>query len=207
MPMQKFCSSTEIINDRCKRVLTNEQLRVIYVGTFSIQKGMYDMVYIVKKLCKTKKFKFRFVGPVEQSAKSLKSQISNMAEFIPKQPQAKLPELYAWADIFVFPTIQDGYALVLAQAQAAALPFICTTNCAGLDIVAEGKIGWILPIRSPDDFIERLLWVEKHREEYVQVIKNASDKIYNKSNYRSWSNVAYDLISVMSHLKKDRRCA
>ena len=41
-----------------------------------------------------------------------------------KEPQDELRNHYSWADVFIFPTIEDGFATVLTQAASAGLPLI-----------------------------------------------------------------------------------
>ena len=137
---------------RCRRILSGEPLRVLFVGTLCFRKGMLDMASILRGRG-SQRFRFRFVGPVSKEAREFVRDLDSRAEFIPKQPQHELSASYAWGDLFAFPTIEDGFAVVLAQAAAAALPILTTTNCCGPDLIREGQTGWVLPIRSPGAFI------------------------------------------------------
>ena len=94
--------------------------------------------------------------------------------------------------MFILPTIQDGYAVVLAQAQAAGLAILATTNCSAPDIVRENENGWILPIRNPAAFVSRLEWCDANRDELARMVRTAHE------NYRprDWSRVATDLIEI-----------
>src|SRR5206468_620270 len=112
--------------------------------------------------------------------------------FVLRQPQLSLPSIYRQSDVFLFPTIEDGYAVVLAQAQAAGLPILATTNCSASDFVRDGENGWILPIRDPAAFIERLEWCDAHRNELARMVWATFDRYQP----RDWSNVASDLISI-----------
>src|SRR5206468_2646181 len=134
------------------------------------------------------RFQFRLIGPVAPEVTKLLAELHPLAEFIPKQPQRELPNWYAWGDLFVFPTIEDGFAVVLAQANASALPILTTTNCSGPDLIREEQTGWVLPIRSPEAFIDRLRWCDIHREELATMVRN----IYNNFQPRDWADVAKD---------------
>jgi glycosyltransferase involved in cell wall biosynthesis len=199
-PIKNFRPLPEIAQERCERITRGTPLKVLYVGTFSFQKGMWDMTVICEKL-KRQNFKFRFIGPIDSNAKSLSENMRGFAEFISKQPQFELPKWYAWADIFMFPTIQDGHAQVLAQAQASGLPILTTTNCQGPDVIVQGKTGWVLPIRSPDAFIDRLKWCDSHRNELVEMVKN----VYENYKPKGWNDVAADFIDVCTNLKEKHR--
>jgi glycosyltransferase involved in cell wall biosynthesis len=185
--LDQFRPTAQVVEDRCRRILCGEPIRVLNVGAFSFQKGMWDMAAVIRELDK-KRFAFRFVGPTATETSALVEELSRCATFIPKQPQAKLPDFYAWGDVFMLPTVQDGFQTVLGQAAASALPILTTPNGAGLDIVQEGETGWVLPIRSPEAFIERLRWCDGHREELVGMVR----RIYNDFRPRDWSDVAAD---------------
>ena len=68
------------------------------------------------------RFEFRFVGFVTDQAKRHCRRSGRPGRVPPKKPQSELPKEYAWGDLFIFPTLEDGFAVVLAQASAAALP-------------------------------------------------------------------------------------
>lgn len=182
-----FRPLAEVVEKRCRRILSGEALRVLYVGALSFQKGLYDLASIVEGL-HGKDFSFRFVGPAVQETSGLLSTLREKVEIVSKRPQHELPRWYAGSDVFVFPTIQDGYAVVLAQANTSALPILTTTNCGGPDLIKEGQTGWILPIREPAAFVERLLWCDTHREELAAMVR----RIYEDSSQRDWNEVAAD---------------
>lgn len=186
-PVANFRPAVQIVEARCHRIISAKPLRVLYVGAVSFRKGFWDMDTIVRRLGRGR-FHFRFVGPVAPEAKKLSRGLRHLAEFVPKQPQHSLPNWYAWGDIFVFPTIEDGYAQVLAQAHASALPILTTTNCQGPDIIREGESGWVLPIRDPGAFVDRLQWCDRHRKELAHMVR----QIYNDFRPRDWSDVAAD---------------
>lgn len=51
----------------------------------------------------------------------------------------------AEADAFVFPSLFEGFGLVLLEAMAAGLPVITTPNTAGPDLLRHGREGLIVP--------------------------------------------------------------
>src|SRR5262249_23460475 len=144
-----FRATRQDLEARTHRVLSGAPLRVLNVGTFGLRKGVWDTAHVIQGLDPAR-FDFRFVGPIAPEAARLASQLAQRATFISKQPQSRLPPAYAWGDVFMLPTIEDGYPAVLAQAAAAGLPILTTPNGAGWDLVREGQNGWVLPIRAPE---------------------------------------------------------
>ncbi|MBD2385322.1 glycosyltransferase family 4 protein [Cylindrospermum sp. FACHB-282] len=196
--LERFRPVQQVIAERCHRIVSKLPLRVLMVGTCSYRKGALDFVKIAE--LGARYFQFKFVGTVTSEASDLAQSNSGNIEFIPKQPQFELPKFYSWADIFIFTTIEDGYAVVLSQAQATGLPILTTTNCSGSDIVVEGKTGWVLPIRSPESFVERLHWCDEHRQELAQMVW----RIYQDFQPRDWTEVAAEFVSIHTDLLKKK---
>ena len=172
---QAFRSSPQQLERRCARLMTGAPLRVLNVGTFAFRKGVWDTAAVVRELS-TERFEYRFVGPVASEAAGLAAELRAAVTFVPKQRQARLPGTYAWGDVFMLPTIEDGFPAVLAQAAAAGLPILTTPNGAGRDLVSDGENGWVLPIRSPGRFVERLRWADAHRPELAQMVRTSQER-------------------------------
>jgi glycosyltransferase involved in cell wall biosynthesis len=173
---EAFRPTHEQLELRCRRILSGAPLHVLNVGTFAFRKGVWDTEAVIRSLG-TERFEYRFVGPVAPEAAGLASQLKGKATFVPKQPQISLPATYAWGDVFMLPSIEDGFPAVLAQAAAAGLPILTTPNGAGSDLVRDGENGWVLPIRSPHRFAERLQWADAHRNSLTEMVR-ATQTLY-----------------------------
>jgi glycosyltransferase involved in cell wall biosynthesis len=183
----RFRASPEAITARCQRIVSHRPLEVLTVGSFTARKGGLDLATIATALSPA--FRFHFVGDIPGELIALRS-MSGGIGFRPRVPQFELAKIYEAADIFVFPTIEDGFANVLAQAAAAGLPILTTANCSGPDVVREGLTGWVYPIRRPDAFIERLQWCNSHRQELAKMVRHA----YEAFQPRDWIDMAKELV-------------
>lgn len=188
-----FRPSPDTIKARIRRISGEGKLRVLYVGTKSFRKGLIDLQRIALEMAG--RFEFRFVGPAEPQAHDLLNKLSANVEVLPSVPQSELPAVYAWGDLFIFPTVEDGFPVVLAQANASGLPILATTNCGASDFVRIGKTGWILPIRTPKAFMERLKWADEHRRELAEMVA----RIYGQFGPRTWDLVAQDYEQAMRY--------
>jgi glycosyltransferase involved in cell wall biosynthesis len=182
-----FKSSAQEVAERRQRILDQRPLRILYVGSVTFQKGAQDLAAVIDALAGPR-FEFRVVGSAHRECAQLVRRMRRGAHIVDKVPQAQLIHEYSWADVFMFPTIQDGFAVVLAQAQACGLPILATTNCAAPDMVEEGRTGWVLPIRSPLAFIDRLKWCDTHRDALAKMIDHCS----HIHRARDWDDVALD---------------
>jgi glycosyltransferase involved in cell wall biosynthesis len=194
--VRDFRPSPETVAARQRRILDGEPLRVLYVGALSFQKGLWDMAHAIRALSGTGQFQFTLVGPILREARPLIDQLGDRARVVGKVAQAQLPGHYADADIFLYPTIQDGYAAVTAQAKASALPILTTAHGAGLDIVTSGEDGWIVPLRDPAAIVARLEWCHAHRPALAAMV----GRIVDTFRARDWSDVARDFESIAVRL-------
>lgn len=166
--IRRFRPTTEQENARRMRILAGEPLRVLTVGSLSPRKGALDLFAVASEL--KGRMTFRFVGDCERDAAARAAKISPNLELLPRVSEHRLPEVYAWADIFLFPTIEDGFAAVLAQAASAGLPLICTENCGGPDLLRAGATGWCVAKRAPDQITARLRWCDANRQQYAELL-------------------------------------
>jgi len=61
------------------------------------------------------------------------------------------------ADIFVLPSIEDGFAKVVTEALSCGLPVITTLNTGASDFIIPGKNGEIVPIRDAKAIADSVL--------------------------------------------------
>lgn len=68
-----------------------------------------------------------------------------------------LVKYYQAADLFVLPTREDIWGLVINEAMAYGLPVVTTDRCvAGLELVEDGVNGYLVPVDDPDALRGRL---------------------------------------------------
>ena len=95
-----------------------------------------------------------------------------------------LPEYYAKAKIFLFPTQNDTWGVVVNEAMAAGLPVITCEN-AGVahDLVIHEQTGYILPVEK-DIWAEKVVSILKDQTLYEKLSANACQHVqqYNFQN-------------------------
>jgi glycosyltransferase involved in cell wall biosynthesis len=182
-----FRPSPGVAASRDRRMRAGEPLTVMYAGAVSFQKGMWDLAEVIRSVSPAT-FRFLLVGVVLPECRPLIASLGAGVEVVGPVPQARLPEFYARADLFVFPTLQDGFGLVLTQAKASGLPILATTNCAARDLIRDNDDGWILPIRDARAFVDRLNWCHGHREQLASIARSSG----LTQTAADWAEVAAD---------------
>lgn len=182
----RFRPTEQAQNERRRRILSEPRLRVLMVGSLTARKGAFDYGKLAHRL--TDLMDFRFVGDVPKDVHAVLNCTPSNMQVFGRVAEHDLPAEYAWADVFVFPTIEDGYAVVIAQALASGLPVICTTNCVGRDVVVEEENGWVVPIRDVDALSRKLQWCNDNRQLLADISLNNA----TSSKQRDWTHVASD---------------
>jgi glycosyltransferase involved in cell wall biosynthesis len=86
-------------------------------------------------------------GPLRQTlVERVPARLRDRVEFAGFQSVDQLPGFFSTADIFVLPSLHDGWGVVVNQALAAGLPIICSSSVgAATDLVNPGHNGFIVP--------------------------------------------------------------
>lgn len=75
-------------------------------------------------------------------------------DFVPKE---ELTEYYRASDLFVLPTREDIWGLVINEAMANGLPVITTDNCvAGVELIQSGVNGYLVPVENTALLAQRM---------------------------------------------------
>jgi glycosyltransferase involved in cell wall biosynthesis len=89
-------------------------------------------------------------------------------------PRAEIHQQFAWADIFLLPSICEGSATACYEALSFGLPVITTANTGS--VVRDGVDGFIVPIRNAEAISERIERLARDRELLAAMSKNALER-------------------------------
>ena len=81
---------------------------------------------------------------------------------IPYVENSKLMKFYSEADVFVQPSLEDGFGLVILEALACGCPVIATKNTGAGDIFSSGSAGYIVNSCSSNEILKKLKFLEKN---------------------------------------------
>jgi glycosyltransferase involved in cell wall biosynthesis len=129
----------------------HKPIRVLTVGAVRIMKGAPYLLAAARAL--KGKAEFRMAGQIEvsQHAQEL---LSEHVALLGAVPRSEIHREFAWADVFLLPTLCEGSAAVCYEALSHGLPVITTPNAGS--VVREGVEGFIVPIRDPAAVVDRI---------------------------------------------------
>ncbi len=127
-----------------RRARLHSPLRVLFLGQVVLRKGIQYLMEAAR-LLRDEPLHFDVVGPIGISDDAVKSAPPNMT-FHGRANRDQTGTWYQQADIFVLPTLSDGFALTQLEAMAHGLPVIATANCG--EVVKDGENGFVVPAQD-----------------------------------------------------------
>jgi glycosyltransferase involved in cell wall biosynthesis len=166
--------------------------RVIYVGALSLQKGV---PYILDALAtlRLKNFELWLIGAVSSETQPFLDKHAEGFRYLGVLPRAELYRYYSQGSVFVIASVQEGLALVQAQAMACGLPVIATTNTGAEDLFTDGVEGFIVPIRNPEAIREKVLYLYEHPQERDEMARAALKRV---QRIGGWSTYGEQMLLV-----------
>jgi len=139
-----------------------DEIILICVGRFQPEKGqkfLIEAMDIVRKTNTSIRLVLCGSGPEEGKIKNLVKNLNleDRVFFMGTVPKDTIPEILKSADIFVLPSLSEGFPNVLLEAMASGLPII-STNVDGVnEIVKSGINGYIIPSGSSESIANAII--------------------------------------------------
>jgi hypothetical protein len=144
-----FSRRDQVVESRPNR---RHGLRVLHVGRVSPRKGVH---YLMEAVDRVAGAHVTLIGALEAGM----DRHVNGREHVTVNgavPGTELPRWYQDADVFCLLSVEEGLALVMAQAMAMGLPVIATPNTGAEELIEDGVHGFIVPARDPAAAAARL---------------------------------------------------
>jgi glycosyltransferase involved in cell wall biosynthesis len=105
-----------------------------------------------------------------------------------------LPALYRASDIFVLPTLYEGFGWVFLEAMSSGLPILSTDVGSNPEII--GDVGELIPPKRPDLLAEKILYLLNDKKKRIRLknlgLKKAKDYDWH-ALLPKYENVFYQL--------------
>jgi glycosyltransferase involved in cell wall biosynthesis len=179
-------------------------LNLLYVGRLIRGKGI-DLLFNALKDIKNN-FCLSIVGngPEEYELKRLTYElgISDKVIFCGYKNRDEITGQYKRADIFIMPTREDCFGLVITEAMCAGLPIICSKYADGAyDLIEEGKNGFIVDPYNSKELKERIEYLLTTPSK-VKMMGEYSSKLVSDFSIEKVSEKFIDAINFCQNKKE-----
>ena len=139
------------------------KLRLLFVGRINQRKGIKYLLEALR-LLDTDQVELTVCGRVVDDL-ALFAPFGDRVRIRPDVSAEQLVSAYQSSDLFVFPSVAEGFGQVLLESLACGLPILSTTHTAAPDLIEKGRQGFVIEPRQPEAIAERIEWALSHRRE------------------------------------------
>jgi glycosyltransferase involved in cell wall biosynthesis len=161
-------------------------VQLLCVAGLIPRKG-HDVLFRALASLQSTNWRLTCVGSVERepaTVERLRQQVSSYqlddrVAFVGEMSGARLESLYAAADVFVLPTLYEGYGMVVAEALARGLPVVATRTGAIGDLVTS-EAGVIVEPGNADVLayaLSRVIADPAYRKQLAQGARNVGARL------------------------------
>lgn len=187
-------------NSRILEKLKIKSPFVLYVGNAYPHKNLENLIYSLKFL--PSDITLVLVGKIDDFYKRIKNQVFSLGFkkrviFTGFLTDEELASLYKRAQVFAFPSLNEGFGLPALESMSFGLPVV-SSNLSCLPEILGGSARYFNPLKPKDiaEKIKEILGNKKLREELIL-------KGYNKIKEYSWSKMAKEILKVYKEVLKD----
>jgi glycosyltransferase involved in cell wall biosynthesis len=160
-----FESDTESFTRNYPAAFTHERpLRVLFLGQINLRKGATQMFDAMVRLS-GEPIEFWFVGPAQVD-------LPQEAKWFGIASRNEVARYYRDADVFILPTLSDGFGLTQLEAQSWKLPLIASRFCG--EVVRDGYNGLVLEEVSGEAIAAALQKLLRSPESLQAMSENSS---------------------------------
>lgn len=172
VPERKIFKRTYLVPDAealLKRMATTElpELNLqhptfLYVGRITQRKGLKTLLEAcsILKSQGYRNYTLLIVGRGDQQeeleAFIKERNFEEQVKWIGWVEYGKLGAYFSKADIFVFPTYEDVWGMVVPEAMVFGKPILCSNGAASYELIAEGENGYIFDPHDPQQLAEQM---------------------------------------------------
>lgn len=168
----------------------DQPLRLLFVGSFVRRKGALVLAEAARQV-RDSGVEFHACGRglVEGEVMTAFREANFQIHW--NCPDMELQRLRARCDLFVFPSLLEGFAHVVLESMNAGLPVIATDRTCAPDLVEEGRHGWVVPAGDVHSLVTRLRWCAAHKKE----VRGMRSEVRRRARKYDWLRFRRDVVS------------
>jgi glycosyltransferase involved in cell wall biosynthesis len=167
-------------------------LRFLYAGGISALKGAHYLLRAWRQAAPAAELRLAGGWQLPEEYRALPPG----ASYLGLLSREALSAEYLRADVLVFPTLCDGFGMVVTEAFAHGLPVLATTAAGAADLVREGENGWQVPPADADRLAAALAWCAENAER-VRAMRAAAAETAAR---RPWGAYRRDFAAALGRL-------
>jgi len=169
----------ELFHPRHSARPKDRPLTLINTASLSLRKGTPYLLEALREISKrTPGVRILLTNIVQDDIKPILARYGDLnIEWAPGLRHDKLAQRLNTADIFILPSLEDGFARTVCEAIACGLQIVTTTNTGASDFVVPGVNGEIVPIRNSQAIVDAVYKCESRIHEPPRNLSTLKDSL------------------------------
>ena len=146
-------------------------------------------------------------GPLRVDLERLTDELGMRERVMLLGARTDVERVHAAADVFVLPSLREGFPVALLEAMASALPVIASSIPPHREIIEHGTTGWLVASKASDKLAEILAFVAGHPMEARAVAEEGRRLVQAQFSAETFAQQLQDLYDDLCHVPRrvDRR--
>ncbi len=169
-----------------------EDIFLITTSRLVVKNAVGDIIDALQYLPSNVKILILGIGYQEKELKEKaeKLKLTERVKFLGYIPHKEMPQYLHISDIFVRPSLSEGFGNSYIEAMAAGIPVIATPVGGIVDFLRDGETGLFCEVANPQSIAQKVVKLIKDKESHDFIIKNGVDMV--KEIYE-WNLIASDM--------------
>ncbi len=180
-----------VFTDKRFEINHNKKIKILFVGGLSQRKGLANLFAAIDTL--KDYVELTIVGQGNTSSCTALKKELNKHKWITSLPHEEILKLMQVHDVFIFPSLFEGFGLVITEAMSQGLPVITTDRTVGPDFIRNDENGWIIKASSTEAIIEAIENILTNKRKLTHISKSAMET----ARLRPWVKYGEDLANAL----------
>ncbi|WP_028295680.1 glycosyltransferase family 4 protein [Olivibacter sitiensis] len=134
--------------------IVGRPLKLLFVGGLSQRKGIANVLEAVEMLGDM--VDLTIIGrKTSEDCRPLNEGLKKH-RYIPSLAHGEILKAMREHDVLLFPSLFEGFGLVITEAMSQGTPVITTDRTAGADLIEDGKDGWLVEAGNTNALIQKI---------------------------------------------------
>jgi len=173
----------------------NKPLKLLFVGGLSQRKGIANLFAAVDNI--GHHVELTVVGSKKNDECVPLNNALKKHRWIPSLPHQRILELMRENDVLVFPSLFEGFGLVITEAMSQGMPVITTDRTIGPNFIESGNNGWLVEAGSTQALQETIEQILNQRD----IIADMGKAAMATAGKRPMEVYSYELAKAVSLIK------
>lgn len=188
----------EVIKARSYNFSKERKLRVLFVGGLSQRKGIAEVLEAADILIDS--IQLTIVGRKgNEECLPLNAGLQKN-RYIPSLTHSEVLNEMKNHDILLFPSLFEGFGLVVTEAMSQGTPVITTNRTCGADLITHNTDGWLVEASSTDALVHQIRLILESPE----IIEKVGRAAMEKARSRPWAQYGIELVEYVKSIHQNK---